>query len=224
MTRFGRIYIIRNKVNDKVYVGQTTVSIRMRFLNHLSAARRGKDYIIGKAIRKYGEENFYVELLEECLVSELNEREVFWISYFNSTDNKFGYNMSVGGNKVTPPRVFNESEILDLFNSGISAFKIAKQLHTAVFRITDILKKHNIKYGSDKQKISEEISRAICEMYVEGYGTMDVCRKFNVDKGTVRKILKNNNITLRTKQETNKLRRNLLTPEKVPHESLAFKD
>ena len=67
MTKYGRIYIIRNKVNDKVYVGQTTVSLKLRFQNHLSAARRGLDYVIGKAIRKYGEENFYIELLEEYI-------------------------------------------------------------------------------------------------------------------------------------------------------------
>ncbi len=82
MTKFGRIYIIRNKVNTKVYVGQTTVSIKLRFQNHLSAARHDKDYVIGKAIRKYGEQNFYIELLEECLSSELNEREMYWISFF----------------------------------------------------------------------------------------------------------------------------------------------
>lgn len=82
MTKYGRIYIIKNKINNKVYVGQTTVSIKLRFQNHLSAARHGKDYIIGKAIRKYGEKNFYVELLEECLKEELNDREIYWISYF----------------------------------------------------------------------------------------------------------------------------------------------
>ena len=68
MTKYGRIYIIRNTINNKVYIGQTISSINLRFRNHLSAARNGGDYIIGKAIRKYGESNFYVELLEECLV------------------------------------------------------------------------------------------------------------------------------------------------------------
>ena len=58
-------------------------------------------------------------------------------------------------------------------------------------------------------------------MYNEGCGTMDICRRLNVDKGTVRKLLKKNNIKIRTKQETNKLRRNLLALEKVSHESLA---
>ena len=86
MTKYGRIYIIRNTINNKVYIGQTISSINLRFRNHLSAARNGGDYIIGKAIRKYGESNFYVELLEECLVEELNEREKYWISYYNAVN------------------------------------------------------------------------------------------------------------------------------------------
>ena len=74
MTRYGRIYIIKNTVNDKVYVGQTKVSLKLRFQNHLSAARNGKDYIIGKAIRKYGED-FYETL------SDVAEE---WDKEFNS--------------------------------------------------------------------------------------------------------------------------------------------
>ena len=120
MTEFGRIYIIKNKINNKVYVGQTKVSIKLRFQNHLSAARYGKDYIIGKAIRKYGEENFYIELLEECLASELNEREMYWIAFYNATDNKCGYNMSLGGNVNTKPTQIDENLVLKLFKEDKS--------------------------------------------------------------------------------------------------------
>ena len=60
----GEIYIIRNTVNSKVYVGQTNETVRVRFRKHLSAAKTGKGYVIGKAMRKYGLENFYVELIE----------------------------------------------------------------------------------------------------------------------------------------------------------------
>lgn len=220
MIKYGRIYIIRNTINSKVYVGQTTVNIKLRFQNHLSAARRGKDYVIGKAIRKYGESNFYVELLEECLVEELNEREKYWIQFFNSTNNKFGYNMSIGGNAITIAKEIDISEVIELFNSGTPAFKIAKILHVGVQRITNILKSLNIKYGIDLQKVDSITESMICNLYLNGYGTMDICKKVNKDKGTIRKVLIKNNIKLRTKQETNKLRRNLLAlHSNVPRES-----
>ena len=211
MEEFGRIYIIRNTINDKVYVGQTTKSVRLRFLNHLSAARRGKDYVIGKAIRKYGEENFYVETLEECLKSELNEREIYYIKFYNSTNPKFGYNMSKGGNKVATRKVYDDSIILDLWNSGLCADKIAKHLHTHIDFITPVLKKHNIKYGQEKQKLDNVVVKMIIDLYQLGYSTMDISKYLNVSKYSVRRYLLKNNIKLRTKEETNKLGRNLPT-------------
>lgn len=211
MEEFGRIYIIRNTINDKVYVGQTTKSVKLRFLNHLSAARKGKDYVIGKAIRKYGEENFYVETLEECLKSELNEREIYYIKFYNSTNPKFGYNMSKGGNKTAERKRYDDDVILSLWNSGLCAEKIAKKLHTHIQFITPVLKKYNIKYGQDKQKLDNTVISMIIDLYQLGYGTMDICRKLNVTKQSVRKYLQKNNIKLRSKEETNKLRRNLST-------------
>lgn len=211
MTKYGRIYIIRNTVNNKVYVGQTKVSIKLRFQNHLSAARNGQDYVIGKAIRKYGEDKFYVELLEECLEEELNERERYWISFFNATNNKFGYNMSVGGNSVRATKELDENQVLNLFNSGTVAFKIAKILHVAVPRITEILKRNNISYGVDKQRRSDE--KEIIEAYVSGSRTMDICKEFKVNKSTVRRILLRKGIKLRNKAKNKNSERNPQTAE-----------
>jgi len=52
---------------------------------------------ISRAIRKYGREFFKIELIEECEDEILNDREIFWISYFKSCDPKIGYNSSSGG-------------------------------------------------------------------------------------------------------------------------------
>lgn len=211
MTKFGRIYIIRNTVNTKVYVGQTTVSIKLRFQNHLSAARNGKDYIIGKAIRKYGENKFYIELLEECLEDELNEREVYWISYFNSTDSKFGYNRSIGGNVTRTTIELDKELILSMFNSGIPAYKIAKIIHTGVPNITKLLKNNDVIYGKALQKITKEEEKEIINLYKSGYRTMDISRKFDRNKSTIRRVLLRNNIKLRTYKENKNLGRDLPT-------------
>ena len=211
MTKYGRIYIIRNTRNSKVYIGQTKVSIKLRFQNHLSAARNGKDYVIGKAIRKYGEENFYIELLEECTIEELNERERYWISYFNSTNNKFGYNISIGGNVIRTTKKLDSNLIINMFNSGIPAYKIAKILHTGVPNITNLLKESNIIYGLDLQKTNKLEESMIIDLYLDGYSTIDIGRKFNKNKSTIRRILLRNNIKLRTFEETKNLGRNLPT-------------
>ena len=211
MTKYGRIYIIRNTINSKVYIGQTKVSLKLRFQNHLSAARNGKDYVIGKAIRKYGEENFYIELLEECTIEELNEREKYWISYFNSTNNKFGYNISIGGNVIRTTKELDSNLIINMFNSGIPAYKIAKILHTGVPNITNLLKESNIIYGLGLQKTDKLEESMIVDLYLDGYSTIDIGRKFNKNKSTIRRILLRNNIKLRTFEETKNLGRNLPT-------------
>lgn len=212
MTKYGRIYIIRNTVNDKVYVGQTHVSIKLRFQNHLSASRRDLDYVIGKAIRKYGEDKFYVELLEECLIEELNEREQYWISFFKATDNKFGYNMSIGGNVVRTTKELDENLVLRMFNSGIGSYEIAKLLHVHPYRTAEVLKKHNIIYGAEKQKRKDE--KKIVASYLSGKGTMDICRQFNINKSTVRRILLRNNVELRSKVKNKNSERNPQTLDK----------
>ena len=212
MTKYGRIYIIRNTVNDKVYIGQTHVSIKLRFQNHLSAARRGLDYVIGKAIRKYGEDKFYVELLEECLIEELNEREKYWIKFFKATDNRFGYNMSIGGNVVRTTKELDENLVLKMFNSGIGSYKIAKLLHVHPYKTAEVLKKYNIIYGVEKQKRKDE--KEIIASYLSGKGTMDICRQFNADKSTVRKILLRNNVKLRSKIKNKNSERNPQTLNK----------
>lgn len=88
------IYIIKNRINNKVYVGQALDSAE-RFKNHCkpSAAKDGS--IIDIAIQKHGVENFWFEILESQ-VENYNEREKYWIEYYNcQTPN--GYNILAGG-------------------------------------------------------------------------------------------------------------------------------
>lgn len=89
---FGVIYKITCLVNGKPYIGQTKQTLNRRIGQHATA-----DSYIGKAIRKYGWENFTVEVLEECETPEqLNERERFWIACFNCKHPN-GYNLTDGG-------------------------------------------------------------------------------------------------------------------------------
>lgn len=99
----GYIYLIINKANNKKYVGQTQKTIRKRFNDHLSEARNNRGFVLHEAIRKYGEKSFYVKEIEkikantlEQLVNLLDEKEIYWISYYNTYYGE-GYNVSSGG-------------------------------------------------------------------------------------------------------------------------------
>lgn len=89
----GIIYKISNLVNEKIYIGQTTRTLKQRMAEHKSST----DTAIGHAINKYGLENFHTEIVEECeTLDELNEREIFWIVHYDCIAPK-GYNLTTGG-------------------------------------------------------------------------------------------------------------------------------
>lgn len=92
------IYIIKNNVNNLVYIGQS-VDIECRWNAHLRSAKnlhkQDENTKIHKAMREIGIKHFYYEILEECPYSELNNKEIFWIKKFDSYNH--GYNMTLGG-------------------------------------------------------------------------------------------------------------------------------
>jgi len=85
------IYKIKNKINNKIYIGQSTKPINK------SRDYFGSGILIQKAIKKYGIENFTKTILCECKSrQELNELEIYYILKHKSNVN--GYNISNGGN------------------------------------------------------------------------------------------------------------------------------
>jgi group I intron endonuclease len=90
------IYKITCLVGQKVYIGQTALALDRRWKKHLSDTRQ-RDCAIHRAIRKYGPNNFRIEVLERCAPADADSREQFWIAACNSTDPKLGYNRTVGG-------------------------------------------------------------------------------------------------------------------------------
>lgn len=91
------IYIIKNTINDKVYVGQS-VNIQARWYAHCNSAKRNTQdshVQIHAAMKTLGIKNFFYEVLEECKIEDLNKREQYYIQQYDSYKN--GYNMTLGG-------------------------------------------------------------------------------------------------------------------------------
>ena len=92
------IYKITNQINQKTYIGQSN-DIERRFSQHKSPyeQKRFSEKPLYKAFAKYGIENFTFEIIEECSVELLNEREKYWISTLHSLIHQNGYNIIAGG-------------------------------------------------------------------------------------------------------------------------------
>lgn len=90
------IYILKNIINNKVYIGQSWWSLKDRWNN-------GHGYLgckkLNNAIQKYGKNNFYYEIITLCGTQEASDYwEIFFIKKFNSINN--GYNIAIGGKSV----------------------------------------------------------------------------------------------------------------------------
>jgi group I intron endonuclease len=77
------IYKITRRVTGKAYIGQS-IDIFRRWKEHICFGEDKKNWqVIKHALYKYGITEFTFEILEECSKEDLNNREIYWISYFN---------------------------------------------------------------------------------------------------------------------------------------------
>lgn len=168
------IYIIKNKINDLKYIGQS-VDIDTRFRSHCTDAEAGRfksPYRLEAAIKEYGRENFYYEILEKCEKSKLNEREIYWIAKYNTFKGP-GYNLTPGGlgycGEDHPRAILTEEQvwnIRELYNRkvpfreawelyqycGITkrGFKKVWRLETWVHVHTDVYTPENLEWHATK--------------------------------------------------------------------------
>lgn len=107
----GHIYKITCQTNGKIYVGQTRSHIFnhgkyrpfgyiKRWKQHISEAKgnsRKQSSALNDCIKECGEENFLVELLEECSIADSHDREKHYINEYNSFETDMGLNLTPGG-------------------------------------------------------------------------------------------------------------------------------
>lgn len=149
------IYKITNKINNKIYIGLTTRTLETRWKEHL----RHSSQKIDIAISEFGKENFTIEQIEECPNEMLDEREQFWISYYNSFND--GYNLTAGGrdNKVIlrPDKV---EEVLTFWNNGCGQKRITELTGLNVETVRNYLLKNGVTREDIKQRQGQLISKS----------------------------------------------------------------
>lgn len=94
------IYCIRSISQNKIYVGQS-VDLNRRILNHKYLLKKGKhsNEILQRHHDKYGINDLKFEIIEFCGIKKLDERECYWINYYDSMNRNNGFNMESGGNE-----------------------------------------------------------------------------------------------------------------------------
>ena len=148
LKRIRVVYQIVNKINHKVYVGSTN-DISSRWSQHKSMLKKGSHHslYLQRAFRKYGEDAFKLEVLEDCsdcTREELRKREARWIDYTGSYED--GYNLTNNTNSsFDDPAVQKKvHETLKREGKGLYNPEVQKEIH-------ETLKREGKGYGYDPE-------------------------------------------------------------------------
>jgi group I intron endonuclease len=91
------IYKALNKINGKIYIGETN-NLEKRIVEHLRSAQRGDKGYFYNALRAYGSQVFEWSTIDIADCREiLDEKEEYWINHLH-TKPPYGYNVANGGN------------------------------------------------------------------------------------------------------------------------------
>lgn len=155
----GYIYKITNNINNKVYIGQT-INIEKRWYKHQYLAKTGFKRHLYEAMRKYGIDNFSIEIIEECDADVLDDRERYWINQYKSFDRCYGYNKSFGGEGGDTWTLNNHKEATSMLLSQ----KLKGKRHSEESYKRAALKRVG-------QHISEEQRKKISDTLKHGYAS-----------------------------------------------------
>lgn len=190
--RKGSIYIIKNKCNDKVYIGQTMQSVENRFKQHSkpSTIKKRGTYKLYNAFKKYGINNFYFEILEEEISkNELNSKEIYYIEKYNSY--KLGYNSTNGGESKAICKITDIELLKEMFFSGkkyeeianffkVSKVTVQRTLHSLKIKRNLILTKEYLLKNKDI-KTNKQIAK---EFNISPASVSRAYKRYNIKKGT----------------------------------------
>lgn len=140
----GLIYM-RTSPSGGKYIGQTNRPENIRWKEHCKAAFNegsdGYNSILSQAIRKYGADNFSVEILEDNISSnELDQKEQYYIQKYNTFykyNPELGYNMTMGGQVHY---IYSDDFILELWNSGKTMKDLKQEYQMNYNNLSDRLK------------------------------------------------------------------------------------
>ena len=211
MVKLGKIYLISNDINSKVYIGQTIQSLKKRFNGHCcySKSDRSSNMYIKRAIHKYGKEHFSIHLIEEIPISLLNEREQYWIKYYDSYNT--GYNLTEGGQDSNYFNLHRLENSIDLrkFTDYILEFKplaieVARHFGISKSSVYNLIKRLNNpnlilnSYNPKRAKSVTDIdSKELISLYLKGWSIQDLTKKYKIRKHKISEFLKSEGISIR---------------------------
>nr|DAR02343.1 MAG TPA: intron associated endonuclease [Crassvirales sp.] len=187
----GFIYKITNKINGKSYIGQTIQNVKERFYQHCATkcSQAILNMVIHKAINKYGKSNFTIEVIEEVESTNLNDRERYWIRYYDSYNN--GYNSTKGGQDgIKLFKILDTESIVREYKSGKSLREIGRLFNVDKQTIKDLLVRNNINLRTTRTyKLSQKDREDIIKDLSLGLSRKEIISKWHISKGYLSQLI-----------------------------------
>lgn len=186
------IYLVQNKTNNKIYVGQSKTPHKRWVRHKYDAIIRNKLLPLYNSIRKYGVDDFIFNIIEELNDNDIDEAEIFWIQYFRSWDTNYGYNLDLGGckNKIVSQETREKQSISSKkrYNNE-TQIRLAKARRTPQSRAKTV--KQTTGESNPRAKINETIVKEIRQLWeTDQYKQTELATKFNLPKTTINHIIK----------------------------------
>ena len=200
------IYKITNKINNKIYIGKTIRSLNTRWQEHIRDSRNYNTPLY-LAMRKYGLENFSIEIIQDDITSveQLNSLEQYYIQLYNSASHENGYNVALGGNggrvtsKLTEEDINQIIKILSDSESLLSYSEIGKKFNISSSVIEQInlgnsWVKKDLNYPIRKYSVNGlTITRSTYKKIIDAiintsYSLKEIAKKFNISENQITAI------------------------------------
>ena len=187
----GFIYKITNTINGKSYIGQTIQNVKERFYQHCATkcSKAVSNMAIHRAIKKYGKSNFTVEVIEEIDSANLNDRERYWIRYYDSYNN--GYNSTEGGQDgIKLFKNLDTESIVREYKSGKSLREIGRLFNVDKQTIKDLLVRNNINLRTTRTyKLSQKDREDIIKDLSLGLSRKEIISKWHISKAYLSQLI-----------------------------------
>lgn len=197
----AHIYIIRNSINGKVYIGQTINSLKYRFSKHKGQVNcKNQCSALYSAFRKYGVNNFWIEDLEngEYSKEKLNELEIFYIKKYNSISPN-GYNLQFGGNcfgmtEETKEKIRQSHKGREILWKDEISKTMKLKWENKEYRkaMTNAHSKPRGKYKKHSKPLRKDLPiKEIQELFDNGMNVNQIAKKYNVPYSTIKRRINN---------------------------------
>lgn len=179
------IYMIKNLINNKVYIGQTE-NLKRRFAEHKSLGKyKNRNHPLYNSIKNYGIDNFSFNVIEIWItIEETDKAEQFQIECLDSQNSNFGYNLT-GGGRITKgfiPNKLHKQTISESLKAYYKTHKCIKPIDN------NIAKGENSCNAKTTNVIALEIRKDYLSLQ---YSIQEIANKYKISRRIISNIIYN---------------------------------